>query len=231
MPLDLDNTRRPRAASREWGPTGRLLAGVAGGVCLVGAAWRRGWAGVGLAAAGTGLLAGAATGRSPLRLVSSGGDPYAFEARGAITIDRPVAEVFALLSDYANYPDFMPNVRDMEILPRLRHRWNMIAPGGVPIPVVDAITQLVPDEFVAWESEPGSALPYAGAASFRPNGPGTLVRARMSYGPPLGALGNLGASALRQDPDSQLRAILENARAYLEAGKFRPTHREMTYAT
>lgn len=231
MPLDLDNTRRPRALGRKWGPTARFLAGAGGGACLVAGARRGGWVGAGIGLAGAGLLARAATGRSAIRLLRSGGDPYAFEARDAITIGRPIAEVFALLSDYANYPDFMPNVRDMEILPGLRHRWNMIAPGGVPIPVRDAITQLVPGEFVAWESEPGSALPYAGAALFRPSGAGTRVEARMSYGPPLGALGNAGATVLRQDPASQLRSILERARDHLEAGRFRPVHREMTYAT
>ena len=231
MPLDLDNTRRPHHAGREWGPTARFLAGVGGGACLVAAARRRGWIGAGVGLVGAGLLARAATGHSPLRLVRSGGDPYAFEARDAITIARPVGEVFALLSDYANYPDFMPNVRDMQVLPGLRHRWNMIAPGGVPIPVRDGITQLVPGAFVAWESEPGSTLPYAGAALFRADGAGTRVEARMSYGPPLGGLGNLGATVLRQDPSSQLRAILANARDFLEAGQFRPAHRAMTYAT
>ena len=156
------------------------------------------------------------------RLFRSGGDPYAFEARESITINRPVSEVFALLSDYANYPSFMDNVRDMEILPGLRHRWKMVGPAGVRIPVRDAITELVPNEFVAWESEPESTLPYAGAAMFRALGSGTSVEARMSYGPPLGAMGNLGASILRQDPASQLKNILKRARDYLEAGRFHP---------
>lgn len=156
------------------------------------------------------------------RLVTSGRDPYAFEARRSITIARPVDEVFALLSNYANYPDFMPNVRNMEVLPGLRHRWSMVAPLGIKIPVRDAIFERVPDQFVAWESEPESTLPYAGAALFEADGAGTRVTARMSYGPPLGAVGNLGATLLRQDPVSQLKAILENARAYLEAGRFHP---------
>ena len=156
------------------------------------------------------------------RLFRSGGDPYAFEARRSITINRPVGEVFALLSDYANYPKFMPNVRDMEILPGLRHRWKMVGPVGVRIPVRDAITELVPGEFVAWESEPDSTLPYAGAAMFRAVGSGTSVEARMSYGPPLGAVGNAFATLLGQDPGRQLMSILNRARDYLEAGHFPP---------
>lgn len=154
------------------------------------------------------------------RLFRSGGDPYAFEARRSITINRPVAEVFALLSDYANYPQFMPNVRDMEVLPGLRHRWKMVGPGGVRIPVRDTITELVPDQFVAWESEPESTLPYAGAAMFQEVGSGTSVEARMSYGPPLGAIGNVFAKLLGQDPARQLANILDRARNYLEAGRF-----------
>lgn len=156
------------------------------------------------------------------RLFRSGGDPYAFEARRSITINRPVGEVFALLSDYANYPKFMPNVRDMEILPGLRHRWKMVGPVGVRIPVRDAITEMVPNQFVAWESEPDSTLPYAGAAMFRAEGSGTSVEARMSYGPPLGAIGNAFATLLGQDPGRQLMSILNRARDYLEAGRFQP---------
>lgn len=231
MKLDLDNSRRPRTLARPWGPTGRVLAGVGGLACLALAGQRRGWAGVGLGAVGVGLLVRGASGAPTTRLFTSGRDPYAFEARQSIIIARPVGEVFALLSDYANYPAFMPNVRDMEILPGLRHRWSMMAPGGVPIPVRDAIAELVPDQFVAWESEPESTLPYAGAAQFRAEGAGTRVDARMSYGPPLGAVGNLGATLLGQDPASQLDQILTRARDYLEAGRFHPRTVTMTYAT
>lgn len=232
MTLDLDNSRRPQSTGQSWGPIGRGIAGVGGLSFLALAVQRRGWAGLGLGAIGAGLLVRAASGVPTARLLSSGRDPYAFEARRSITIERPIGEVFALLSDYANYPDFMPNVRDMEILPGLRHRWSMVAPTGLKIPVRDAITASVPDEFVAWESEPASSLPYAGAALFRPEGSGTRVVARMSYGPPLGAVGNLGAALLGQDPTSQLDRILTRAKDYLEAGRFRPSERTvMTYAT
>ena len=223
MKLDLDNSRRPKAAGPPWGLVGRGIAGVGGLSLLTLGVRQRGWAGLGMGVAGAGLLIRAASGAPTARLLSSGGDPYAFEARRSITIGRPVAEVFALLSDYANYPAFMPNVRDMEILPGLRHRWTMVGPGGIGVPVRDAITQLVPAEFVAWESEPGSTLPYAGAALFGASGSGTRVEARMSYGPPLGAVGDGGARLLGQDPGRQLWDILTRARDYLESGQFRPS--------
>ena len=222
MKLDLDNSRPLTSAEETWGATARVVAGL-GGMTLIGlGARRRGWAGVGLGLAGVALVGRAASGAPTARLISSGGDPYAFEARREITVGRPVAEVFALLSDYANYPDFMPSVRDMQVLPGLRHRWTMIVPGGVGIPVRDAITQLVPDEFVAWESEPESTLAYAGAALFRSVGAGTLVEARMSYGPPLGGLGDACARLVGQDPGRQLGEILTRARDYLESGQFQP---------
>ena len=231
MNLDLDNTRRPRTADAPWGPIGRIIAGVGGLACVTVGVQRRGWARVGLGALGVGLLVRGASGSPSSRLFTSGRDPYAFEARRSITIARPASEVFALLSDYANYPDFMPNVRDMEIVPGLRHRWSMVAPGGVKIPVRDAIAALVPDRFVSWESEPESTLPYAGAALFAPVAGGTRVDARMSYGPPLGAIGNAGATLLGQDPASQLAQILTRARDFLEADQFRPKVAAMTYAT
>ena len=195
------------------------------------AARRRGWARAGWGVMGLGLMVRAASTAPTGRLVTSGGDPYAFEARRSIVIARPIAEVFALLSDYGNYPDFMPNVRDMELLPGLRHRWTMLAPGGIPFPVRDAISQLVPDEFVAWESEPESTLLYAGAALFRSEGAATRVEARMSYGPPGGALGDACITALGQDPMRQLDEILRRARRFLEAGRFQPKVVSMTYAT
>ena len=222
MKLDLDNSRPPTRGGEPWGTTARVIAGL-GGMTLLGlGAQRRGWAGVGLGLVGVALLGRSASGAPTARLVASGGDPYAFEARREITVGRPVAEVFALLSDYANYPDFMPSVREMQVLPGLRHRWTLVVPGGLGVPVRDAITQLVPDEFVAWESEPESTLAYAGAARFRSVGSGTLVEARMSYGPPLGAVGDACARLLGQDPGQQLGEIFGRARDYLESGRFQP---------
>ena len=222
MKLDLDNSRPPTSEDEPWGTTARVVAGL-GGMTLLGmGAQRRGWTGLGLGLAGLALMVRAASGAPTARLLSSGSDPYAFEARSAITIARPVDEVFALLSDYANYPAFMPSVRDMQVLPGLRHRWTMVVPGGMGVPVRDAITQLVPDEFVAWESEPESTLAYAGAAQFRSVGSGTLVEARMSYGPPLGELGDACARLLGQDPERQLGEILTRARDFLESEQFRP---------
>ncbi len=215
--LDLDNSR-PSRARQPWGPIRRTVEGLGGVALLALGTTQRGWTRIGLRAVGVGLVVRAAAGVPLRRLISSGRDPYAFEARRSIVVARPVGEVFALLSDYGNYPDFMPNVRDMEILPGLRHRWTMVAPGGVGIPVRDVITQLVPDEFVAWESEPESTLPYAGAARFHPVAGGTRVEARMSYGPPLGALGNALATLIRQGPAQQLAEILTRAKGYLEAG-------------
>ena len=210
---------RPRTDRPGWGPAPRALSALGGVGLLALAARGSGWRRLALGSAGVALIVRAASSAPTSRLVTSGGDPHAFEARRSIAIGRPVAEVFGLLSDYDNYPDFMPNVADMETLPGLRHRWNMLAPGGIPIPVRDVIIELVPDEFVAWVSEPGSTLPYAGAARFRAIEAGTLVEARMSYGPPLGAVGDGFARLLGQDPGRQLEAILGRAKAYLETGR------------
>ncbi len=203
-----------------WGPAPRTLAAVAAlGLYAVAATRRRGWTSLALGAGALALAARAGSAAPTSRLFASLGDPYAFEARRSIAIERPVAEVFDLLSDYENYPDFMPNVADVETLPGSRHRWTMLGPGGIPIPVRDRIIDREAGEFVAWESEAGSTFPYAGAARFRAIDAGTLVEARMSYGPPFGSIGDACARLIGQDPASQLDAILGRAKAYLESGR------------
>ncbi len=209
----------PRGDASAWGPGARGLAALGGVGLLALAARTRGWARLASGAGAVGLLVRASTGAPTARLFASGGDAYAFEARRSIAIERPVAEVFGLLSDYDNYPDFMPNVAAMRTLPGRRHRWKMLGPGGIPIPVRDRIIEHVPDSFVAWESEPGSTFPYAGAARFRAIEAGTLVDARMSYGPPFGSVGDGFARLLGQDPGRQLEAILGRAKSYLETGR------------
>ncbi len=209
----------PRGDAPAWGLPARGLAALGGVGLLALAARSRGWARLACGAGAFGLIVRAASDAPTARLFASGGDPYAFEATRSIAIERPVDEVFGLLSDYENYPDFMPNVANMRTLPGLRHRWNMLAPGGIPIPVRDRIIEHVPGSFVAWESEAGSTFPYAGAARFRPIEAGTLVEARMSYGPPLGSVGDGLARLLGQDPGRQLDAILGRAKDYLETGR------------
>jgi uncharacterized membrane protein len=199
-----------------WSLSARLIAGAGGLGCLALASRQYGFSRLGLGAIGVGLVFRATSDRPSRQLF--GLDPEAIEADRSIVIHKPLEEVFALFGNYQNYPDFLPNVRAMRIVTEMEHRWTLLGPLGFPIPVHDKMIAWRPPHFVAWRSEPDSLLPYAGQARFTAVADGTLVEARMSYGPPAGPVGDALVRMLGEDPGSQLDMILGGAKAYLENG-------------
>ena len=48
----------------------------------------------------------------------------------AVTINRPVAEVFAFFRDFANFPSFREKVERIDLLDPQRSHWVVKAPAG-----------------------------------------------------------------------------------------------------
>jgi len=66
-----------------------------------------------------------------------------------------------------------------------RSHWVVEGPAGVPVSWDAVVTRFVPNQVLAWKSEPGSAVPNAGVIRFEPTGDGdTRVDIRLSYNPP-----------------------------------------------
>jgi uncharacterized membrane protein len=209
--LELPGTASP---SQPGSPTALRLIG--GALALYGLL-RRGAMGSMLRTLGTGLLIGSVARETP----SGGGRLLdrrrAVDIQKTLYIEAPVEQVYAFWSNYENFPLFMSHVREVEDLGDGRSHWSVSGPGGVPIEWNASLTQQVPNEVIAWRSEPGSMLENAGIIRFNPAGSGTRVDLRFCYHPPAGGAGQAVAELLGTDPRGKLNQDLGRMKALLEA--------------
>jgi len=195
---------------------GRLGQAVALGLAL--AVWglpRRGLLGLGVRAAGAGLVMS--------RLKESPGAPsIAVERRRTVDIQKtlrieaPVDQVYAFWRDYRNFPLFLSKVRQVEDLGAGRSRWVVDSSEGT-LEWNAMITVEAPGALLAWRSEPGAVLENAGAVRFSREGTGTRLDLRFCYNPPTEA-GAAVAALFGADPRAQLNQDLGRLKSLLESG-------------
>ena len=139
----------------------------------------------------------------------------------AVTINRPVAEVYAHFRDFANIPGFMENVERIDVLDAKRSHWVVRAPAGKTVEWDSVVTEDVPGELIAWESAEGADIKNAGRVEFRdaPPGRGTEVTATILYEPPGGDLGKLIAKLFQKEPKIQARRELRRFKQLMETGE------------
>ncbi len=143
-----------------------------------------------------------------------------------VDVAAPVGTVFAVWRRYENFPRFMDNVREVRDIGRGRSHWTVAGPGGVPVEWDAELTQIVPNQLLAWKTVPGAAIEHAGIVRFQPNDDGTTrITVRMSYDPPAGAIGQTVAALFRADPDSELDADLARLKTFIESGRAAPRAR------
>jgi uncharacterized membrane protein len=210
---------RPEWMQSHWSPAARLAAAAAGGSLALFGAARRGGVSTVAGLAGLGLLVRGLTDLEWRRLLGVGAGRRAVDLVKTINVAAPVETVYAYWSDYTRFPEFMAHVRDVRGRGEGRTHWVVAGPAGVPIEWDAVETQRVPNEILAWTTEPGSAVEHAGTVRFQPNrAGGTRVAVRMSYNPPAGALGHGVAALFGADPRSQMDADLARMKTAIETG-------------
>ncbi len=138
----------------------------------------------------------------------------------AVTINRPVAEVFAYFRDFTNLPTFMENVERIDILDSVRSHWVVKAPAGKTVEWDAVVTQETQDSVIAWASEPGADVANSGRVEFREAGTrGTVVTATIAYDPPAGVFGKLIAKMFQREPAIQARRDLRRFKQLMETGE------------
>jgi uncharacterized membrane protein len=138
----------------------------------------------------------------------------------AVTINRPVDELFAFFRDFTNLPTFMDNVERIDVLDEKRSHWVVKAPGGKTVEWTSVITEEQPNRFIAWTSEEGADVPNSGRVDFRSAGDrGTVVTATILYDPPAGALGKIVAKLFQREPAIQARRDLRRFKQLMETGE------------
>ena len=140
--------------------------------------------------------------------------------REAITINRPVDEVYRFWRQLSNLPSFMTHLEDVEERDRTRSRWTARGPAGTTVSWDAHIINEIPNELIAWQSVGNSDVATAGSVHFNPTPHGgTEVWTHLQYDPPAGRLGAWVASLFGEEPSQQIREDLRRLKSYLETGE------------
>ena len=138
----------------------------------------------------------------------------------AVTIDKPISELFSYFRDFSNLSTFMENVERVDILDDKRSHWVVKAPAGKTVEWDARVVNESAEDFIEWESEPGADVPNGGRVEFRDAGArGTVVVATIHYDPPAGVVGKLIAKLFQREPAIQARRDLRRFKQLMETGE------------
>lgn len=139
----------------------------------------------------------------------------------AITINRPIEQVYGFWRSFENFPRFMAHLQSVEKLDERRSRWRATAPAGTSVAWDAETTEEVENERLAWRSVEGSDVHTAGTVRFdrAPGARGTEVRVSLEYTPPGGALGRAVAWLFGEEPGQQVSDDLRRFKQIMETGE------------
>jgi uncharacterized membrane protein len=138
-----------------------------------------------------------------------------------VSINKPREEIYAAWRDFTRFPSFMENVERVEDLGDGRSKWTIKAPLGSTVELTTRITEELPNDRIAWQSEPESEIQTQGKVELFEVAPGrgTAVRLTMTYDPPAGLPGRAIAKILQREPNVQARRDLRRFKQLIETGE------------
>ncbi|NJL95425.1 MAG: cyclase [Anaerolineae bacterium] len=148
-----------------------------------------------------------------------------FHLSESITINRPVAEVYAYLRDLRNFPTFMQHVESVEVQNAERSHWRVKGPAGLPVEWDAMIISEEANERLGWRSLKNPYIDHAGSIRVKP-APGqfgTEVHLTMEYAPLAGHVSRLLLGLLGKAPEQQIGADLRRLKQLLEVGEIATT--------
>jgi uncharacterized membrane protein len=139
----------------------------------------------------------------------------------AVTIEKPVSEVYAFWRRFENLPRFMRHLESVSQKDDLHSHWVVKALAGKRLEWDAEIIEQRKNEMISWRSAPGADVDNAGSVWFTavPGGNGTVVRVEMKYVPPGGKAGDLVSKMFGQDADSEIAEDLNRLKTLLETGE------------
>jgi len=143
------------------------------------------------------------------------------QTRAAITINKPVEEVYSFWRDFANLPTFMQHLESVETRDDRHSHWKAKAPAGRSVEWDAVVTEDVPSSKIAWKSEGNTTVPNSGIVEFTtaPAGQGTEVIVSIELEMPAGGAGKVTAKLFGEDPTQQVRDDLRHFKQVLETGE------------
>lgn len=140
----------------------------------------------------------------------------------SVTVSRSAEDLYAFWRDFANLPQIMRHLEDVQITGDRTSHWTTRVPGGKTIEWDAKIIEDQPNRRIAWETLEGSTeLEHSGSVTFgRATGDrGTVVRVDLIYAPPGGQLTAKVAKLLRAVPAHFIGDELRAFKSLMETGE------------
>lgn len=142
----------------------------------------------------------------------------AFDVQTRIEMDAPVETVYSMFANPETFPLFMRHVEDVRRLSENTFSWRLRGPAKIPVEWKAVVTEMVPDQTLAWRTVPGSDVTHAGVLHFYPTAPGGCgLIVRLRYEAPGGAAGQALMKALGDDPAKMVEEDLLILKEQLES--------------
>lgn len=157
----------------------------------------------------------------PLKRLAEMAGRRTIDIQKTISVNAPLEQVFDFdtLTHYENFPQFMSNVREVQVREDGGSHWTVPGPGGMLVEWDAVTTKLEQNRLLAWRTAPGATVEHAGMIQFERVNGGTRLDVEMSYSPPAGVLGHVVAKLFGADPKSELDEDLLRMKTFLETGK------------
>lgn len=139
----------------------------------------------------------------------------------AITVNRPVFDVFRFWRNFENLPAFMKHLESVSEREAGVTHWVALGPAGTQVEWDARIINEIDNKLIGWQSLEGSTISTAGSVNFRESPRGTEVRVHLQYNPPAGRLGAAVAWLFGEEPNIQVREDLRRFKQLIETGEIR----------
>lgn len=150
------------------------------------------------------------------------GGPAGVNVTEAVTIARPIEELYRFWRNLENLPRLMPHLESVERLTDTISHWRAKGPAGTTFEWNAEIINDVPNKVIGWRSLEGADVVSAGSVHFDAEADGrTRVTVRLQYSPPGGKAGATLAKFFGSDAATEIREDLQRFRQEAEASTAR----------
>jgi uncharacterized membrane protein len=139
----------------------------------------------------------------------------------AVTINRPVEELYNFWRDPNNLARILKYVQSVEMMGENRAHWTIKLPGGAKTEFDAERYTDTPNEVISWRSLEGAEVKNAWSVRFRPapGGRGTEVHLIVEFSPPGGALGRAVTNLFGEAPNQYFGEYLREFKQLMETGE------------
>lgn len=159
--------------------------------------------------------------RKPSGSSATGAARRGLRVKEAITVNRPVDEVYNFWHDFQNLPRFMTHLESVRVLGPRRSHWVAMGPAGMRVEWDAETVEDRPNELISWRSLPGGNVDTSGWVRFKPapGNRGTEILVELRYDPPGGVIAATIAKLFGEAPEQIVTRDLRAFKNVMEVGE------------